>query len=238
MWLIWVLILVLRFAGGGREATALLDPCRKYSCEAVSTKLMTHQEFKHFDLREKKRNPSWKKGASNSKWRTEKLTGNDLSWTRILKSKKFRDLAKYRNSTKSVQERRGSSNSSNLERKEINKRRLSRTLHRIKRMTRKHARTVLKLDTAVKRRKTKGCNKYAIFKVFGSDFQLCLVLGLFLDDSILRSDLRVSIYGNGSEYRTRKLSSMYLQLAEGHLIGQVNYTSLYLQLAEGHLIGQ
>ncbi len=35
-------------------------------------------------------------------------------------------------------------------------------------------------------------------------------------------NFRVSVYGNGSDYRSRRLSSMVLQLAEGHVIGQVS----------------
>jgi len=93
---------------------------------------------------------------------------------------------------------------------------------RSKRWAKSQARTVLKLDSAGKRKRVQGCHKYAVFKVFGTDFVLCLVLGSFLEDPVLAfsGDLRVSIYGNDTEFRSRKLSSMFLQLAEGHLMGQ------------------
>ena len=61
------------------------------------------------------------------------------------------------------------------------------------------------------------------FQVFGKDFTLCLLLGNFLSDPILAhsGDLKVSVYGPSAHFRSRRLSSMYLQIAEGHVLGQV-----------------
>ena len=50
------------------------------------------------------------------------------------------------------------------------------------------------------------------------------MLGDFLSDPILSDspDLTLSIYGDKHQFRTSKLSSMHLHLAEGHVLGQVS----------------
>ena len=50
------------------------------------------------------------------------------------------------------------------------------------------------------------------------------MLGDFLSDPILSEspDLTLSIYGDKHQFRTSKLSSMHLHLAEGHVLGQVS----------------
>ena len=49
------------------------------------------------------------------------------------------------------------------------------------------------------------------------------MLGDFLSDPILSEspDLTLSIYGDKHQFRTAKLSSLHLHLAEGHVLGQV-----------------
>ena len=61
------------------------------------------------------------------------------------------------------------------------------------------------------------------FQVFGKDFTLCLLLGPFQLDPILSTghDVKVSVYGKGSKYGSRKVTKMKLQLCEGHVISQV-----------------
>ena len=68
---------------------------------------------------------------------------------------------------------------------------------------------------------------FFIIQVFGEDFTLCLLLGDFLADPIFSQseDFRVAVYGEGDHFRSRSLSSMILQVAEGHILGQV---SIYL----------
>merc|ERR1712197_249300 len=63
-----------------------------------------------------------------------------------------------------------------------------------------------------------------MFKVFREDFTLCLILGDILHDPILsdKRDIAVSVYGSKDQYRASKLSSMHLQIAEGHVLGQVH----------------
>jgi len=92
------------------------------------------------------------------------------------------------------------------------------------RSKRSQARTIVSLNTKHKtNHSNKKCHKYAVFKVFGEDFTLCLLLGNFIEDPILSQsgDLRVAVYGEQDQFRSRKLSSMYLQIAEGHVLGQV-----------------
>ena len=66
--------------------------------------------------------------------------------------------------------------------------------------------------------------------MFGDDFTLCLLLGDFLSDPILAhsGELRVSVYGSEKEYRSRRLSQMYLQIAEGHVLGQVSLIEIVI----------
>ena len=70
-------------------------------------------------------------------------------------------------------------------------------------------------------------NAFFIIQVFGEDFTICLLLGDFLADPMFSQseDLRVAVYGEGDHFRSRSLSSMFLQVAEGHILGQV---SIYL----------
>ena len=65
-----------------------------------------------------------------------------------------------------------------------------------------------------------------LFEVFGEDFTLCVLLGDFLSDPILAhsGELRVSVYGPEKQFRSRSLSTMHLQIAEGHVLGQVSLT--------------
>ena len=73
-------------------------------------------------------------------------------------------------------------------------------------------------------------NNYLSFQVFRQDFTLCLMLGDFLSDPILSDspDLTLSIYGDKHQFRTTRLSSMHLHLAEGHVLGQVSGYSVLL----------
>ena len=67
--------------------------------------------------------------------------------------------------------------------------------------------------------------KVVFVQVFSEDFSLCLMLGDILDDPILSGsagDMRVSVYGGGEQHRSSRLSSMHLQIAEGHVIGEVS----------------
>merc|ERR1719312_220886 len=66
-----------------------------------------------------------------------------------------------------------------------------------------------------------------MFKVFGKDFTLCVLLGDFQSDPILAhsGELSVSVYSKDKKFRSRSLSSMHLQIAEGHVLGQV-YSSV------------
>ena len=59
--------------------------------------------------------------------------------------------------------------------------------------------------------------------MFHEDFTLCLILGDIQDDPILSqtSHITVSVYGPKAQFRSSKLSSMHLQIAEGHVLGQV-----------------
>ena len=59
-------------------------------------------------------------------------------------------------------------------------------------------------------------HNYLSFQVFREDFTLCLMLGDFLSDPILSDspDLSLSIYGDKAQFRTAKLSSLHLHLAE------------------------
>ena len=63
-----------------------------------------------------------------------------------------------------------------------------------------------------------------VVQVFSEDFSLCLMLGDILDDPILSGsgDMRVSVYGGREQHRSSRLSSMHLQIAEGHVIGEVS----------------
>ena len=66
--------------------------------------------------------------------------------------------------------------------------------------------------------------------MFREDFTLCLILGDILHDPILsdKGDIAVSVYGSKDQYRASKLSSMHLQIAEGHVLGQVSIKEVFL----------
>ena len=53
---------------------------------------------------------------------------------------------------------------------------------------------------------------------------MCLILGDILNDPIIADDkdITVSVYGSKDQYRSSKLSSMHLQIAEGHVLGQAS----------------
>ena len=57
---------------------------------------------------------------------------------------------------------------------------------------------------------------------------MCLILGDILNDPIIADDkdITVSVYGSKDQYRSSKLSSMHLQIVEGHVLGQAR---LFLQ---------
>ena len=69
--------------------------------------------------------------------------------------------------------------------------------------------------------------KSVVFQVFREDFSLCLILGDIVNDPILSSnmDISVSVYGSKDQHRSSKLSAMHLQLAEGHVLGEVSHPS-------------
>ena len=68
--------------------------------------------------------------------------------------------------------------------------------------------------------------------MFREDFTLCLILGDILHDPILadKGDIAVSVYGSKDQYRASKLSSMHLQIAEGHVLGQVSTRGISIHL--------
>ena len=72
--------------------------------------------------------------------------------------------------------------------------------------------------------------KSITFQVFREDFSLCLILGDIVNDPILSSnmDISVSVYGSKDQHRSSKLSGMHLQLAEGHVIGEVSESYIRL----------
>ena len=56
---------------------------------------------------------------------------------------------------------------------------------------------------------------------------MCLILGDILNDPIIADDkdITVSVYGSKDQYRSSKLSSMHLQIVEGHVLGQASIVS-------------
>ena len=70
-----------------------------------------------------------------------------------------------------------------------------------------------------------------LLEVFGKDFTLCVLLGDFQSDPILAhsGEIRVSVYSKDKKFRSRSLSSMHLQIAEGHVLGQVSHTPCFDQ---------
>ena len=72
-----------------------------------------------------------------------------------------------------------------------------------------------------------------LLQVFREDFTLCLILGDILNDPIVSDnrDITVSIYGSRDQYRSSTLSSMHLQIAEGHVLGQVSLQFIIIAVA-------
>lgn len=60
------------------------------------------------------------------------------------------------------------------------------------------------------------------FQVFGKDLTLCLLMGKFQMDPILSAvdDVKVSVYGSGRKFGSRRIADMKLQLCGGKVVGE------------------